>query len=190
MAPLVGCFGGGANTPAFNPGRAAQLATEQFDANHDGALDAQELEKSPGLKAAARLIDRDGNGALSEQEIKSRIEYYRRDDLALMPFACQVTVDGQPLSGAQVRLVPEPFLSEVVKPASGTTDANGYASLSLEGQKYSGVQLGIYRVEISKQDSAGADEVPAKYNAQTTLGQEIASDVPDLERGVKLALTK
>ena len=47
---------------------------ELYDTNHDGFLDAKELEKVPGLKAAIKQVDTNHDGKISEQEIAERIK--------------------------------------------------------------------------------------------------------------------
>ena len=46
----------------------------------------------------------------------------------------------------------------------------------------SGLQLGFYRVRVSKQAN-GKEMIPAKYNTETTLGQQVAPDDPALMGG-------
>jgi hypothetical protein len=43
-------------------------------------------------------------------------------------------------------------------------------------------------VKISKQVN-GVETVPAKYNTETTLGQEVAGDVPSIIQGVNYKMT-
>jgi len=162
---------------------------DEFDTNKDGNIDAQELEKSPGLKSALSTTDTDKNGGLSEDEIKVRIEGYRQTQLALMPMSFRLTLDGQPLDGAQLRLVPESFMTSAIKTSLGTTSSDGAVSPSVTGLEMRGTQLGIYRIEISKKDATGNELVPAKYNSATSLGQEVATGVRALESEIQLALS-
>ena len=81
--------------------------------------------------------------------------------------------DGKPLDGAEVKFVPERFLGNRMIVATGKTDENGMARVSIptSGQPSDppGVPQGFYRVEITK---PGLD-IPAKYNTQTVLGREV-----------------
>ena len=43
---------------------------------------------------------------------------------------------------------------------------------------------GWYRVEITK----AGENIPAKYNTHTTLGQEIALDAAGIREGIKFSL--
>jgi len=187
LAGWCGCSRAPVAAPQFSPGASARAAIEEFDANQDGSLDANELAKCPGLQAAKDRIDADGNGGLSEAEISARIAAYGKNTAPLTPLRCQVLFGGQPLAGAKVTLVPERFLGEAIGAADGVTDVAGNALLSISEfsqQGYSGVFCGLYRVRISDTDPSGRERLPAKYNAETTLGQEVAPDVRELEHGV------
>jgi len=86
---------------------------------------------------------------------------------------CRVLLDGQPLEGATVTFVPEKFLGPGIKPASGVSDAEGHVRLRTEGQDLPGVQCGIFRVVVSKKDSADQETIPGRYNTHTELGEEV-----------------
>ncbi len=175
--------------PTLSPAAAGAQAMADYDTNGDGQLTAAELDKAPGLKAALKSIDTDGNGTISKNEIVARVTTYKKDEIALMPFACQVLLNGQPLAGAEILMTPEKLMGPEVKPASATTDAGGIAALAIEGEQGRVMHCGIFRVEISKKDDTGKETLPARYNSQTTLGQEVATDVPGLERTVVIELT-
>jgi hypothetical protein len=97
----------------------------------------------------------------------------------LFPVQGQVLLDGKPLAGATVRFVPEKFLGDGFKPAEGVCDERGLAELRTEGGRLPGVACGFYRVEVCK-PGGGKESLPARYNAASTLGHEVA---PDTERG-------
>jgi hypothetical protein len=86
-----------------------------------------------------------------------------------------VTLDGRPLEEAEVKLDPEPFLGDAVKPASGVTRSDGAilkidpALLPEEDRYLRGVQPGLYKVRITHP----SQKIPPRYNTATTLGQEI-----------------
>ena len=88
--------------------------------------------------------------------------------------------NGKPLAGAEVKFVPETFLGDDIKTASGKTNQAGMARLSVATTSRAdppGVAFGLYRVEITKP----GDNIPAKYNTETTLGQEVALDAPNIQ---------
>jgi len=88
-----------------------------------------------------------------------------------------------------VTFIPEKFMGTAVKPGTGTTDTNGKVMPTVADAPSAGMNLGFYKVEVSLKDTAGKETLPARYNSQTTLGQEVAPDVAALKGAVKLALT-
>ena len=174
--------------PSFNPAGAAAKAISLFDANKNGTLEGPELEKSPGLKAALALIDTNHDQALSAAEIEARVRAYAKSSVAMYPVHITVKIDRIPLDGANVTLVPEPFLEPPLKRISGITDRLGIVTPKLEGMSLAEVNIGLYRVEITYKNPQGQD-LPAKYNTETTLGLEVALDTPSLERGVTFDLS-
>ena len=172
----AGCSGGGdgAGVPRVSPRDAANQAVADHDANQDGALDAKELEKCPGLLTGLKRADANGDGRLTADEIADRLTLFREQGL-LADVGVEVTLDGRPLVGATVTLEPEGFLGPTVKPATAVTDEQGTGYFATEGAGEQ-VAFGYYRVKVSKA-AQGRESVPAKYNAQTVLGQEIAPDV-------------
>jgi hypothetical protein len=159
---------------------AGQRAIELYDIDKHGFLTAKELEKLPGLKAAVRQIDLNNDGNISAAEISARIQAWSDSRLGRMGVSCIVKHNGRPLAGATVRLVPEPFLGGGLKTAEGTTDDHGLARMSVAGSGQRGISPGFYRVEIIKAGEA----VPPRYNTETSLGQEVASDAAGLNNGV------
>jgi hypothetical protein len=185
----AGCSGSGGQEGAqVSPSEAASQAMTDYDANKDGALDAKELEACPGLQGALKRGDKNNDGRLSADEIAERLTYFQQG--MQMDVGVVVTLDGRPLSGATVTLVPEKLMGSTVKPASAVTDQDGGGTFMTEGDTGAPVAPGYYRVQVSKNVN-GKEVVPAKYNTQTVLGQEV---VPDAEgRGtsatVRLRLT-
>ena len=150
---------------------AAAKAMELYDTNRDGFLDAKELEKVPGLKAALKQLDTNHDGKISEQEIADRIQFWADSHAGRVPVRCMVTHNGKPLANAKVVFAPEKFLGGALQAGSGTTAESGYASISCDyaaDPSVQGLSPGFYRVEITKD----GEKIPAKYNAETTLGAE------------------
>jgi hypothetical protein len=175
LAP-VGCSGRRIAVPAISPERASQEALAQYDRNKDGFLDPDELKGCPALASCLKTLDKDRDGRLSAAEIAGRIAAYQSSRVGLSAVAFEVTLDGQPLSGATVTLVPEKFLGDALKPATGTTDARGRVRVATPGAEVPGVACGLYRIEISKKDATGRETIPARYNQATILGLEVAPD--------------
>lgn len=162
--------------PSFSSSAAASAAMAEFDTNKDGFLDAAELERCPALKSALKRFDANGDGKLSEKEISARLAAYKDAGVGRIAISCQVLLDGMPLPDASVRFVPERFMGDSYKAGTGTTDTNGFADLQVEGDQLPGLPSGLYRVEISKHSAQGQELLPARFNTQTSLGQEVAAD--------------
>lgn len=127
---LTGCGGTSIVEPGFNPKNAAAQAMDLYDANHDGAIDTAELADAASLRAVLPKADADGDGRLTQAELATRFGTYRAGELLVTTFPCSVTLDGQPLEGADVRLIPEPFMGDAYEVASATTATGGQAVLS------------------------------------------------------------
>lgn len=174
---------------AISPGAAGSQAMELFDANKDGSIAGAEFDKAPGLKASLKpKLDSNNDGKASADEISARLQTYLDSKVAALSCRCEVHLDDQPLEGATVRLVPEGFLGSAVKPGVATSDKLGVAMAQTEDSKLPGLSPGIYRVEISKKDASGKEIIPARYNAQTTLGCEVASDLDSVSVGTVFKL--
>ncbi len=160
--------------------RAGNRAIELYDADKDGFLDAKELEKVPGLKAAMQQVDRNKDGKISADEISARIQAWSDSKLGRMGVSCVVNHNGRPLAGATVKLIPEKFLGGGLQAAEGTTDDQGMARMSVAGSAQRGMSPGFYRIEITKAGEA----IPSKFNTDTRLGQEVAEDAAGLSHGI------
>lgn len=179
LATLAGCGRGPSRVaaPTWDPEGAASRAIEMYDKDGDSKLSDEELADVPGLKYCAKLLDSpqdkgDGDGLLSREEISRRIQLYRDSRTAWTQFNCRVSLGGRPAVGAQVKLVPEPFLGEgIIVPATGIVREDGSAMLDggAEGIRMPVVRIGMYRVEITSDRL----KIPAKYNTATTLGVEV-----------------
>lgn len=172
----AGCTsGGGAGVVSISPRDAASQALADYDANKDSVLDAKELEACPGLLSSLKRGDKNGDGRLAADEIADRLTFFQQQGMQ-SDVTAEVLLDGRPLVGATVTLVPEKFMGPGVKPASMVTDESGTGYFKTEGSEYVQVALGYYRVEVSKKVQ-GREGIPAKFNVKTVLGQEISPDV-------------
>ena len=169
--------------PPLDPAAIAKEAISRYDTNADGKLDAKELEASPALVPCCAR----SRTTMPATPIRSRP---RTSPPASRPgskaAACcsaartRVTLDGKRLAGAVVTWEPEPYLGPAYHPSSGTTNKNGYAYLSPALEGFQGIFPGLYTVRISKKVQ-GKETIPACYNEKSTLGREVAVDVPDAE---------
>ena len=187
LCGLVGCSRepSRVEAPDLDPRGVAKNAIGRYDQSGDAKLTGEEL--SPALKALLEAADQDGDGALSEAEIVDRLEVHVESRIGLHDVGGTVLLDGRPLPDAEVRFIPDPVLEGIVKPASGRTDTRGFVELRIEGNDLPGVQPGFYRVEVSKTDANNREIVPARYNVDSELGQEVGADA--LRGGLKIELT-
>jgi hypothetical protein len=174
---MAGCsrFPDPPDKPDLNPSKAGSLAIEEYDANGDGKIDADEIKSSPGLMEALQMTDKDGDGSLTADEISVRVGEWLDGGTVVFTQSTGVSLDGKPLAGATVTYDPEPFLAHAVEPSSGVTDEQGIAFPKGQDAKYPGLYTGVYRVRISKIVD-GQQTIPARYNTETILGKEIAAD--------------
>lgn len=160
VVPMIGCLNSRAPssipTPTVDPSAAAARAIEQYDRNADGRLDETELAACPGLLAVKTRYDSNKDGAISADEIAAVLKSMYGVGVGLTSVNCTVLRGGQPLVGATVKFVPEPFLGGTITPAAGTTNANGLATVAIPDDQLPAnqrglrsMQPGIYRVEIS-----------------------------------------
>ncbi|MFT7643269.1 MAG: hypothetical protein ACI9G1_005034 [Pirellulaceae bacterium] len=174
--------------PSFNANSVCEQAMKALDKDGDVFLSAEEVAACPALSAALATTDKDADKQISDVELKQRIREYRDDHLALMPFACQIMQEGKPVADARVKLVPASFMADTIKVAAATTGSDGLAVLAVAGMEFPGVQVGMYRVEISKLDDSGKETISTEFNTETKLGQEVASDVDGIERDIVFEL--
>jgi hypothetical protein len=161
---------------------------EQYDADHDGKLSGAELDACPSIKSAIGKIDAGGDKTVTAENITARIQSWQQKGVTRIGVVCTVLRNGEPLADAEVKFVPEKFMGSSFQTATGKTGANGSATITLpaaESGGFPGIPLGYYRVEITK-----GSEIPAKYNTETTLGQEVATDNPVMrsQAGIKFDL--
>lgn len=181
--------------PSINASRAGQLAMDQYDTNGDGVVAGDELEDAPGLKAALVTTDTNSDGGISGDEVAARIGGWQQMRTGLMSFSFRATLDGERLVGATVTFEPEEFLGDEIKAATCTTNRLGAGGGSIPKDQRphpstpAGMHLGLYKVRISRL-VGGRETIPARYNVETVLGQEVAKDVPEiLNNRVIYALT-
>lgn len=179
----IGCSRGpGAlHPPQVDAAAAADAAIAEFDRNSDGALSKDEWSASGALMAVAERYDQNSDGRLQVGEIRSGIEGWQENAIGPRPVPFTVHWNNRPLAGATVRLVPASFMQDVLPQATAETGGGGGGHLAMAEEDRPKnapnmplVQPGLYNVEITHPSI----EIPAKYNAQTTLGIEITSSNP------------
>jgi EF hand len=172
--------------PSIDPASAGKLAIEEYDKNGDGKIAGDELDKAPALKAALPRLDTDGDGAVSADEVAARVNAWKGMRTGMTTVHCHITMDGQPLVGAKVIFEPETFLGDNIKTAVATSNPYGDAAPSIPPAERpqpnlpGGAHFGLYKVRISLMVN-GKETVPARYNTETTLGQEVSYDDPAMQ---------
>jgi hypothetical protein len=176
--------------PPYSPSGEASKAMELYDTNKDGKIAGAELDKAPGLKAALKVFGTDKDKGVTKDHIVTRVNRWKESRIGRTTLSCQVFRNGQPLAGATVKFVPEKYEEEALtETATGQTNSLGMAMIALPPETGPdapppGMHLGIYRVEITK----SGENIPAKYNTATELGQEVSLDNEELQRGIKFYL--
>lgn len=155
----------GATPPRVDPATAAAEAVERMDSDGDSHVSPLEAVASPAIASEFRRYDVNGDGQLSADEIESRITELFSRAVGLLKVECTVTRRGRPLTGAEVRFIPESFLGDSLTAATATTDDKGFCSPSIPQDKLPAsvghlqmMQPGIYRVEISHPSITGEPE--------------------------------
>jgi hypothetical protein len=180
---MAGCSDQPKPPPRFHldPQQAAQAAMDLYDKNGDGTLDAQELKASPPLVELLKNLQKWEPGhpeSLTRDDLAARFKAWNEDTSTLFNVTPTVNLDGKPIEGATVTYDPEPFLGPSFHAHEGTTNAAGLALLKPELSGFPGIYVGLYRVSISKMVN-GKEMIPAKYNANTELGREVANKIRD-----------
>jgi hypothetical protein len=181
IVPAMACLGctHRASVPklSFNAAQAANAALAEYDADHDGALAGTELAACPAIKDSLSSFDKNGDGRVDADELKSRFQVWLDSPTRLLRLLCVVKLDGQPLSGATITFTPEEFLADALLPGEGGTGETGIAGVSIKTEdnpsgppQPTGMRLGLYRVSVTHPSI----KIPAKYNSETTLGAEIS----------------
>jgi hypothetical protein len=180
LVVVAGCSRGpGAlRPPRIDAIAAASEVMKSLDRDGDGKLSRAEWSGSPEIAAIAASYDKNSDGFLESAELVGGFEAWQKTGVGARSVPFRVTLNGSPLAGATVRLVPAEFLGKAVKPASAQTGQTGGGQLAMAAEDRPKnapnmplVQPGIYRVEITHPSA----KIPAKYNTETSLGIEITS---------------
>jgi hypothetical protein len=160
--------------PPFDPQGMADEALSQKDANHDGALTADELTDWTGFRAAFAAMDKSKDGKVDRTEFEEHIAQYFVGKIGLQSLTVFVTASGKPVSGVTVEFTPEPLFADYIKAGRATTGSDGSGPVLPTGGGLPGMAPGMYRVSISKQEG-GRELVPEKYNLKSELGYEVSN---------------
>jgi hypothetical protein len=181
----AGCDSGSARVKQLyvNSTSASEAAIKQHDKDGNGTLDSTELKSIASIGNVSDQYDTDRDGQVSALEIRSRIDKWQALKVAMVSCGFVVKLDGKPLPEAKVRLDPEPFLADTLKPCFGATDSRGRvtpsqeeASIGNQSDGLTGVPPGLYRVSVTHPKL----EKLKQYHSETILGLQIAPDDPSL----------
>jgi hypothetical protein len=157
---------------SYDPAAMTAAAFAEYDRDKNGLLEGAELDACPALKGALAGIDSNRDGKVSTAELQARFESYGAGNAQTVSAPVTVTLDGAPLADATVQFVPEAFMGAAAQEATGKTGpAGAVAAFTSGGKQYAGLQPGMYKVKITRAESG--PPLPARYNAQTTLGAEV-----------------
>lgn len=181
--------------PPINP-NAGPDAIAKADKNGDGGIDEAEAKaNSPGLfePGAKARFDTNGDGKITADEITARVDKWNESKIGLTQYSLAITIDGQPVEGATITLVPEEWLGTELKPGTGVTDATGRANITIapgdlkpNEAGLQGMRLGVYKVQVTHPSM----QLPAKLNTATEHGVEIAHDDIEIGRTVMPLTTR
>lgn len=144
---------------------------EAYDKDGNSSLSGEELKQSPPLLASATRIDADHDHAISLVELTARMEAIAAGALYI-GLDTRITEQGRPVEGAQVTLVPEPFMGDAYPKYSGTSGPGGYCPTKSEGAQLPGAPAGWYRAEVTK-PGAGTPVVKGLEIASDTTGNRV-----------------
>ena len=190
LIALGGCSRGPAavHVPDVDPAEASVQAMETYDTDHDGSLSDNELAACPGILLHKQLYDKDGNGSVSQKEVEEQLTELLASKIGVTTLRVQVRMNGRPLAGAHVKIIPEKYLGEDVKVAEGMTNDRGTATMDIRDSNSSaseqgllGVHYGTYKVEVTHPQVT----IPDKFNTQTTLGYETEKGNPSFNVDLK-----
>lgn len=174
--------------PEWSPPEFAEAILKKLDKNGNSMVDSSELVEAPGLAFGARFIDTDHNGQLSREELVDRFSMYHQMRAGLTNRQFLVTYHGRPLVGAEVRMVPDFFLTDLVEIATGTTDDTGIVQPTVPSEELTGMRVGYYRVEVTSPHV----QLPAKFNTASSIGIEVSpkEDDPSTSGTMEIQLDK
>ena len=157
-ALAAGCSGPPSpQLPELVPNDVARRATHQYDKNHDGTIDAEELKASPPLQEAMATMDVNREGSLNEAKIAERVRKWLNGGTIVFNPMVLVSLDGQPLEGAAVTFEPEAFMGPAYKPTGAVTDKAGTCLPPGDNPQFQGLHPGLYRVRSLEEGQWAGD---------------------------------
>jgi hypothetical protein len=169
-----GCSGGTparVYVPEYDVSTISEQAIELNDKDGDGVLSEEELKQAKSLRSGMSRLDADKDGKLTVDEVAARLQRYLDFKVGLAPVDCTLIHNGRPLAGAAVIYEPEKFMGDSVPPASGVTGAEGMTTISVASEF------------LPSPKYSGAK--PGFYRVRVTLAD--GTEVTNLDEGVECA---
>jgi len=159
--------------------RASKKILDQYDKDHNGGLSRAELASLPPLESRLSWYDTNHDDQISADELAAGLRTIFDPRNGLQSVCCEVTRNGQPLAGANVKFAPLASLEDAIPPATAVSDNQGVAKLGISPEELPAnapttlplVRPGLYLVKVTHPSIS----VPEEYNVSTTLGEEISS---------------
>ncbi len=162
--------------PSYSPDSIALKAMELYDKDGDKKLSANELKACPSMLWSLKSIDTDGDGAISDAEIRARIQGWIDRKVALtcptVEFQLKSGKVAQDTVGKNVVLTPDPMMGDLLKaskPAIIDDYGRCYPSSPENQDNLDGMSYGFYNISI-------------EGVSYSNLGVEIF-DRPDIDMG-------
>ena len=177
---VVGCSGNSAASNAVAMGIGKKVV-KKHDKRGDGLLNSSELFDLKSIYYDRDKYDLDGDDEISAEEIAIRIDAWQGQAAAVHAVDVKVTLDGAPLAGATVRVIPEFDLGDGTQANVGLTDADGAVridvaledlSQALKNPDFRGVFGSGFRIEVTHPQR----KIPDEYNVDTRPCRGIARD--------------
>lgn len=190
-AVLSGCNRGPSRivAPSIDASGVAAAAMAQCEKDGDGALTKEELAACPAILSSLTKYDANHDGQVTAEEIETRVESWSSSGVGITAQTFFVRLDGRPLAGARVELIPEPFFDDVLFPAESGVGTSGMCSPGMAQENLpegvpTGIYCGLYRVKVTHPEKA----IAARYNERSELGIEVCPDY-DIYNPLKFELT-
>lgn len=171
---FIGCSGGSparVGVPEYDIPNVSLQAIELNDKNGDGALSDDELKAAKSLSSAMGRLDADKDGKLTVEEVAKRLQRYIDFRAGLAPVDCTLIRQGRPLANATITYEPENFMGDSVPSGTGVTGPEGMATISVSAE------------HLPTPNHSGVK--PGFYRVRVKLAD--GSEVTNLDAGVECA---
>lgn len=172
VTSITGCYSGTdrVKMKSLAPSASAKKAIAELDKNGDGKLDVSECR--PSLAVLLEYGDKNSDQMLDEEEIRQRLDFHQSEQVAIITAGIYLRSGRHPVSGAVVRLVPDPIFENLAV-ATGTSDEFGFVQFLTDGESLPGVYCGLYNIEVVKNGQTKTLSVGLEVGHSTGRGNKI-----------------